>query len=64
MSSWKASHSDEQPPAEPPVAPMRFGSMFHSVAFDRTNCTARAASSSGAFTGGVTFCSLACRMSR
>src|SRR5262249_22307062 len=48
MSSWKASHSEEHPPADPPVAPMRFLSMFHSFALERTNCNARAASCRGA----------------
>jgi hypothetical protein len=52
MSSWNASQSEEQTPAEPPVAPTWPLSMFHSVAFDRRNYTARAASSGGAFTGG------------
>src|SRR3954470_17971283 len=54
MSSWKASHSDEQAPAEPPVAPIRVLSMFHAPAFERRNWIARAASSSGHFTGGLT----------
>ena len=40
MSSWKASQSDEQAPAEPPVAAIRLLSMFHSPAFERRNCTA------------------------
>ena len=35
-----ASQSDEQPPADPPVAPMRFLSIFHPPAFERTNCKA------------------------
>ena len=34
-SSWKASHRDEQPPAEPPVAPMRVLSRFQSAALER-----------------------------
>src|SRR3954468_21135387 len=59
MSSWNASQSDEQAPADPPVAPTRDLSMFHSLAFDRRNWTARAASSSGNFTGGLTSASSA-----
>ena len=54
MSSCRASQSDEQAPAEPPVAPIRVLSMFHSPAFERRNWIARAASSSGHFTGGLT----------
>ncbi len=59
MSSWKASQSDEQAPADPPVAPTRVLSMFHSPAFERRNWTALAASSSGHFTGGLIPASLA-----
>jgi hypothetical protein len=53
MSSWNASQSDEHATAEPPVAAIRLLSIFDSLAFDRRNCTARAASSSGHFTGGL-----------
>ena len=53
MSSCRASQSDEQAPAEPPVAPTRSGSMFHSPALDRRNWIALAASSRGHFTGGL-----------
>jgi hypothetical protein len=60
MSSWKASQSDEQPPVDPPVAATRALSMPHSRAFDRGNCTALAAPSSGRFTSGVTPASRAC----
>ena len=42
---------------EPPVAPMRSLSRFHSAALERTNCRARAASPNDAFTGGSTFSS-------
>ena len=51
-SSWKASQSEEQPPAEPPVAAIRGLSMLSSFALERRNWIARAASSSGAATGG------------
>ena len=64
MSSWKASQSDEQAPAEPPVAAIRLLSMFHSPAFDRRNCTALAASSSGHFTGGLIPAAWACVVKR
>ena len=54
MSSWKASQSDEQPPAEPPVAPIRFLSMFHSPAFERRNCRPGRRLPAAHFTGGLT----------
>ena len=60
MSSCNANHNEVQAPAELPVAPIRFGSMFHSLAFDRRVCKARAASIKGALTGGSTPCSIAC----
>jgi len=41
-------------PADPPVAPIRFGSTFHSFAFERIVWSARAASCRQALTGGST----------
>ena len=38
--------------------------LFHSFAFERTNCRARAASSRGDFTGGSIFASAACLVYR
>ena len=49
-----ASQRAEDPPADPPVPPMRVVSIFHSVAFERTNWSARAASAIDHDTGGVT----------
>ena len=49
-----ASHKLEQAPAEPPVAPIFSLSMFHALALDRKNCSARAASRRGHSTGGFT----------
>src|SRR4051812_25050845 len=51
-SSWNESQRLVQAPAEPPAAAIRALSIFHSAALLRTNCNARAASYSGAFTGG------------
>jgi len=54
MSGWNASQRLEHAPAEPPDAPIRCLSMFHSPALLRTNCNARAASCNGHSTGGFT----------
>src|SRR4051794_28632997 len=64
MSLCKASQSDVQAPAEPPVEPTRLGSTFHSLALERMVWSARAASCRQALTGGSTPCSMACAMKR
>ena len=46
MSSCRATHIEMLPPAEPPNAAIRVGSIFHSVAFVRRNWIARAESCS------------------
>ena len=64
MSSWNASQRLEQAPAEPPLATIRVLSICHSAARLRTVCKARAASESGASTGGSTPASIASLMNR
>src|SRR5580704_11728972 len=52
-SSWSRIHIDVHAPALPPVRAIRDFLIFHSPAFDRRNCTALAASNTGAGSGSV-----------